>query len=117
MDRPPRNPKENVVSKDVLFFIVIIAAILTVGTLGIFLLELQQHPGDVKTARSVAFTTIVFFELFLVFSIRSPRETLWKIGVLSNKKLIAAVAISAALQIAAIQLSFLEPVFDTTALD
>src|SRR2546426_536885 len=117
MDRPPRDPKESVVSKDVLFFIVIIAAILTVGTLGVFVLELSEHSGDVVRARSVAFTTIVFFELFLVFSIRSPRETLWKIGVLTNKKLLIAVGVSAALQIAVIQLPFLEPVFDTKALD
>ena len=122
MDRPPRDPKESVLSRDVLFFIVIIAAILTVGTLGVFALELGQHAGDtgpdrILRARSVAFTTIVFFELFLVFSIRSPRETLWKIGVLTNKKLLLAVAASAALQIAVIQLPFLEPVFDTRALD
>ena len=117
MDRPPRDPKESVLSRDVLFFIVIIAAILTVGTLGVFLLELQEHSGDVARARSVAFTTIVFFELFLVFSIRSPRETLWKVGVLSNKKLLVAVAISGLLQIAVIQLPYFEPVFDTRALD
>ena len=117
MERPPRDPKENVLSRDVLFFIVIIAAILTVGTLGIFVLELAEHPGDIVRARSVAFTTIVFFELFLVFSIRSPRETLWKVGILTNKKLLLAVAVSAALQIAVIQLPFLEQVFKTEALD
>ncbi len=82
-----------------------------------FLLELQEHSGDVARARSVAFTTIVFFELFLVFSIRSPRETLWKVGVLSNKKLLVAVAISGLLQIAVIQLPYFEPVFDTRALE
>ena len=113
MERPPRDPKENVLSRDVLFFIVIIAGILTVGTLGVFFLELVEHPGDIVRARGVAFTTIVFFELFLVFSIRSPRETLWKVGFLTNKKLIVAVVISAALQVAAIQIPFLEPVFDT----
>ena len=117
MDRPPRDPKENVLSRDVLFFIVIIAAILTVGTLGVFVLELGEHPGDIVRARSVAFTTIVFFELFLVFSIRHPRQTLWEIGILSNKNLLIAVAISAALQIMVIQVPIFEPAFDTKALD
>jgi len=101
----------------VLFFIVIIAAILTVGTLGVFVLELGEHPGDIVRARSVAFTTIVFFELFLVFSIRHPRQTLWEIGILSNKNLLIAVAISAALQIMVIQVPIFEPAFDTKALD
>ena len=117
MERPPRDPKENVLSRDVLFFIVIIAAILTVGTLGIFALELQEHAGDIPRARSVAFTTIVFFELFLVFSIRHPRKTLWSVGILSNKMLLLAVAISAGLQIAVIQLPIFEGVFDTQVLD
>ncbi len=117
MDRPPRNPKEGVISREVLFFIVVIAGILTVGTLGVFALELSEHPGDIVRARSVAFTTIVFFELFLVFSMRSPRETLWKVGILSNKKLILAVLSSMVLQVVVIQVGFLEPAFATTALD
>ncbi len=117
MERPPRNPKENVLSREVVFFIATIAGILTVGTLGVFFLELWENPGDVTRARSVAFTTIVFFELFLVFSIRSPRETLFRVGFLTNRKLIVAVLVSAVLQIAVIQLPFFEPVFDTTALN
>src|SRR5256885_1930636 len=40
MDRPPRNPKEGVLSRDIVFLIVVVSAILTVGTLGVFFLEL-----------------------------------------------------------------------------
>ena len=79
MDRPPRNPKEGVLSRDILFLIVIVSAILTVGTLGVFFLELLDG-ADATRARTVAFTTIVFFELFLVFAMRSPRQTIWQIG-------------------------------------
>src|SRR5947209_2351414 len=78
MDRPPRNPKEGVLSRDILFLIIVVSAILTVGTLGVFFLELQEG-ADATRARTVAFTTIVFFELFLVFAMRSPRQTIWQI--------------------------------------
>src|SRR5881396_2789353 len=115
MDRPPRNPKEGVLSRDILFLIVIVSAILTVGTLGVFFLELQEG-ADAVRARTVAFTTIVFFELFLVFSMRSPRQTIWQIGLFTNTKLILAVLASMALQVAVIYIPFLHGVFGTEPL-
>jgi len=119
MDRPPRNPKEGVLSRDIVFLIVVVSAILTVGTLGVFFLELREG-ADATRARTVAFTTIVFFELFLVFAMRSPRQTIWQIGLFTNTKLIVAVLASMALQVAVIYTPFLHGVFQTeplTALD
>ena len=115
MDRPPRNPKEGVLSRDILFLIVIVSAILTVGTLGVFFLELLDG-ADATRARTVAFTTIVFFELFLVFAMRSPRQTIWQIGLFTNTKLILAVLASMALQVAVIYTPFLHQVFETEPL-
>src|SRR5213083_68302 len=115
MDRPPRNPREGVLSRDILFLIFVVSAILTVGTLGVFFLELQEG-ADAVRARTVAFTTIVFFELFLVFSMRSPRQTIWQIGLFTNTKLILAVLASMSLQVAVIYTPFLHDVFETEAL-
>jgi len=88
---------------------------LTVGTLGVFFLELQEK-ADATRARTVAFTTIVFFELFLVFAMRSPRQTIWQIGLFTNTKLIVAVLASMALQVAVIYTPFLHGVFQTEPL-
>jgi len=115
MDRPPRNPREGVLSRDILFLIFVVSAILTVGTLGVFFLELQEG-ADATRARTVAFTTIVFFELFLVFAMRSPRQTIWQIGLFTNTKLIVAVLASMALQVAVIYTPFLHGVFQTEPL-
>src|SRR2546430_3409341 len=115
MARPPRNPKEGVLSRDILFLIVVVSVILTVGTLGVFFLELSEK-ADAIRARTVAFTTIVFFELFLVFSMRSPRQTIWQIGLFTNTKLIIAVLGSMALQAAVIYTPFLHDVFETEPL-
>jgi len=115
MDRPPRNPREGVLSRDILFLIVVVSAILTVGTLGVFFLELREG-ADATRARTVAFTTIVFFELFLVFAMRSPRQTIWQIGLFTNTKLILAVLASMALQVAVIYTPFLHAVFETEPL-
>jgi len=115
MARSPRNPKEGVLSRDILFLIVVVAVILTVGTLGIFFWELAGQ-ADVIRARTVAFTTLVFFELFLVFAIRSPRQTLWSVGPLSNPKLIVAVLASMALQLLVVYTPFLQGPFQTEPL-
>src|SRR5207245_2761021 len=111
----PRNPKEGVLCRDILFLIVVVSGILTVGTLGVFFLELREG-ADATRARTVAFTTIVFFELFLVFAMRSPRQTIWQIGLFTNTKLIVAVLGSMALQVAVIYTPFLHGVFETEPL-
>lgn len=119
MQRSPRNPKEGVLSRDILFLIIVVGTILTIGTLGIFFWELNDGADDVR-ARTVAFTTIVFFELFLVFAMRSPRQPIWEIGVFSNWKLIVAVTASMALQALVIYAPFLQSAFETeplTAID
>jgi len=115
MERPPRNPKEGVLSRDILFLIVVVSGILTAGTLGVFFLELREG-ADPTRAQTVAFTTIVFFELFLVFAMRSPRQTIWEIGLFTNTKLILAVLGSMLLQAAVIYIPFLHGVFGTEPL-
>ncbi|HKW42928.1 MAG TPA: HAD-IC family P-type ATPase [Thermoplasmata archaeon] len=115
MQRSPRNPKEGVLSRDILFLIVVVGGILTVGTLGIFFWELNDGADDVR-ARTVAFTTIVFFELFLVFAMRSPRQPIWEVGLFSNWRLIVAVGASMALQAFVIYAPFLQSAFGTEAL-
>ena len=115
MDRKPRSPKEGVLSRDIAFLIVVVGTILTVGTMGLFLLELQDGASPVR-AQTVAFTTLVFFELFLVFAIRSPRQLLVQVGLFTNTKLLLAVLISAALQLLVIYAPFLQAAFGTEAL-
>ena len=67
-------------------------------TLGVFAWVLRAE--GLAEARNMAFTTLVFAELFRAFAARSPTRTLWEVGALSNLRLLAVVVISAALQIA-----------------
>ena len=62
------------------------------------------------------FTTIVFFELFLVFAIRSPRQNLWQVGFWTNKALIYAVFLSMTLQVMVIYVPFFQTAFHTEPL-
>jgi Ca2+-transporting ATPase len=53
-----------------------------------------------RHARSVAFSTLVFSELFRAFAARSTRLVLWQVGAFTNLHLIAVIALSVALQAA-----------------
>ena len=99
--------------KNSIAFILVAGFISTVATLGIFLHSL---PSGLEKARTMAFTTIVTFELLLVFNARSEKKSIFKNNPLSNKMLILAILSSVALQLLVIYLPTLQPVFDTVSL-
>jgi Ca2+-transporting ATPase len=67
-------------------------------SLGIFTWMLRNE--DLAAARNLAFTTVVFGELFRAFAARSARRVFWEVGVFSNLGLLGVVVGSATLQIA-----------------
>ena len=115
MERKPRDPKESPINREMLFMIISVGVIMLVGTLGIF--QLCTYLGhELREARTVAFTTLVMFQLFFVFSVRSPRQPLTLGSFLSNPKLVLAVLVSAILQLIVVYLPPLHSVFDTASL-
>ena len=71
--------------------------------------------GSVVEARTMAFTTLVLAQLFNCFNARSDRISAFH-RLFTNRFLWGAVALSALLQIAVVQLPFLNNAFDTTPL-
>jgi len=84
-----------------------------VGT--IFLFNMYKSLDLVK-AQTVAFTTLVMFQMFAVLSSRSLMPSLSKLNPFSNKWLLGAVIFSISLQIVVIYWSPLQTIFGTTAL-
>lgn len=112
MEKPPRDPKEKILSKSVITRMVIIGTIMMLGTLFVFKWYL---PKNLQYAQTMAFSTLVMFQIFNVFNCRSNDKSLFKIGIFSNKWLIGAIIISVSLQIAVIHTS-LAVLFKTTPL-
>ncbi len=119
MNRPPRDPREPIITKDVLKFITGAGLLMFIATILVFWYALQM-PGlkeDVVThARTLAFTTFVFFQLFNALNCRSERYPLSRIGLFSNRYLIGAVLLCASLQLCILYVPFLQLMFDTVAL-
>ncbi|MCP4254786.1 MAG: cation-translocating P-type ATPase, partial [Candidatus Scalindua sp.] len=93
MKRPPRNRDEEIMSKDVIYNIAIVGVVMGAGTLLMF------HGYGVETvkAKSIAFTTLVMFQLFNVLTYRAKN---FKINFMTSKYLIASVVISLLMQLA-----------------
>ena len=109
MERPPRDPKEGVLTKAMLTDILIFGMIMCAGTLILFDMNL---PTGRTHAITVAFTSIVIFEMVRVESVRAKH----KLGFLSNKKLILAIASSVFLQLLIVYTPFFQTIFETTAI-
>jgi P-type Ca2+ transporter type 2C len=95
MKRKPRPPRENILSKDLKWDIITFGVLMGLGVLVLF--WLYQGSGLLK-AQTIAFTSLVLFELVRLQSIRMD----YKLSIFSNKWLIGAVILSLLLQLATI---------------
>jgi len=112
MDRAPRDPNKSPITRNMAYRIAIIGIVMAVGTLLAFWIEYTET-GNVTSARTVAFCTLVLFQLFYVFSARSEGRTVLDLGLGSNMKLVYAVIASLCLQMVVVYLPIFNEVFRT----
>jgi Ca2+-transporting ATPase len=90
MERPPRSPKEEVISPWMKLLILIVSA--TGGIIALFLfLVFLKVTGNLILARSIAFATLGVNSLVYVFSIKGLTRPFWQDNLLANKWLNIAV--------------------------
>jgi len=116
LQRPPRPPREGVVTWRVLERFFVVGLFLAAGTLGMFWWT-WTSTGDVALARTAAMTQIVVFNFFHAFNCRSLDASLLGIPLLSNRFLFFSVLGAAAAQLAVLYLPPLQAVFQTQPLD
>ncbi|MFZ0256109.1 MAG: cation-transporting P-type ATPase [Gammaproteobacteria bacterium] len=90
MVRPPRRPETPVLTRELGFRIGLVSLMLLLGAFGLFEWALL-HGKSVETARTIAVNMFVFGELFYLFSCRSLRYSMFKLGVFSNRWLLFGV--------------------------
>jgi Ca2+-transporting ATPase len=66
--------------------------------------------------QTIVFTTLTLSQMGNALALRSERESIFKIGFLSNKSLLTAVLLTLVLQLAVIYLPFLQSIFKTNPL-
>jgi Ca2+-transporting ATPase len=112
LEEKPRNKKENILNKDVLPFLILIISTMVVLTLAVFM----YHLPDEAKARTAAFTAMSFTQLLLMFTMRSTRFSIFKIGFFSNRLVIGAFVTSLIALLLAIYLPFLQGIFGFVSL-
>ncbi|MDR3590285.1 MAG: cation-translocating P-type ATPase [Negativicutes bacterium] len=116
MNRPPRNPAESVFSRGLSRKIITRGLQIGLSTVGVFMLVyLFEH--DLALARTMAFSTLVFCQLFHVYDCRSEVLTIFELGLTGNKYLLLATCCSTLMQLAVIYVPFLRDIFATVPLD
>ena len=119
MRRPPRRSGDRVIDGEMWVGICWVGLVMAVVTLVALDLRLPGglvgDGGDIDTARTMAFTTLVVAQLFNCFNARSDRASAFP-RLFTNRWLWGAIALSFALQLAVVHLSFLNDAFGTTPL-
>ena len=113
MRRPPHPPDEGVFGRGLGRHVVWVGTLMALVSLVTGLWYAQIAPGIWQT---MVFTTLTLSQLSHVMAIRSGNESLFRVGPLSNKPLLGAVALTFALQLLAIYTPFLQRFLETEAL-
>ena len=117
---PPRRLTDRVIDREMVVTIVLIGVTSAIAGLVALDLELAGGmlggSGDIETARTMVFTTIVLAQIFNAFNARSDRTSAF-VRPFDNRLLWAAAALTVVLQIAVVHLPFFNRAFDTEPLD
>ncbi|HEX5912558.1 MAG TPA: cation transporting ATPase C-terminal domain-containing protein, partial [Rubrobacter sp.] len=119
MRQPPRPVGSGVITRRMRFGIAFVGIIMAAGTLLVLDFGLPggliEGSGDLPYARTMAFTTLVLFQLFNAPNARSDERSAFH-GLFRNPWLRVAIPLSLALQVLVVYAPFLQPAFGTVAL-
>jgi len=116
MESPPRDPKEPVITKRRAALILLQGAFIALCSLLAFGFVYFFEKGGIERARTAAFVVLATAQLFHALNCRSQSVSLFRLGVFTNAKLIAAALMSFLLMLGVIYLPFLQRVFKTEPL-
>jgi Ca2+-transporting ATPase len=114
MKRPPYQPNESVFSRGIARQIIWIGLVMGLVSLAVGFFAWSVDDGG--PWQTMVFTTLTLAQMGNALAIRSSRDSLFTIGILSNRAMLGAVLLTFVLQIAVIYVPFLQGVFNTEPL-
>ncbi len=113
MNRPPYSADESIFGRGMVRFIILFGVLMSVIAIG------NAYGlwavGD-EAWQTTLFTTLVFSQLAMAMAVRSEEQSIFKIGVFSNRYMILAIVVTILLQLVLIYWAPAQVVFDTVAL-
>ena len=117
MDRPPRDPKSSLVGREVVRSIFGYGMLITGATIAAYFIGRSLHgepaEGELNPAVTLSFMTIALAQLFHVFNSRKERGPLRGREWFANRWVFGAVALTVALQLAAVYVPLLQRALKT----
>ncbi len=113
MQRPPYPPDEGIFARRLGWHILWVGLLMAAITLGVGYWYWSHGWPEWQT---MVFLTLTFTQMAHVLAVRSEHDSLFRIGLLSNKALLAAVTLTIGLQLAVVYLPFLQGFFSTLTL-
>jgi P-type Ca2+ transporter type 2C len=114
MQRPPRPPNESVFGRGAwqhMLWCGLLIAALSLGA------QAWAWHAGAESWRTMVFTVLTLSQLVHALAIRSERDSLFVIGLGSNRPLLGAVLLTLGLQLAVVYVPWLQRTFHTKALD
>ncbi|MEZ5591741.1 MAG: cation-translocating P-type ATPase [Gammaproteobacteria bacterium] len=113
MQRPPRPPQESIFAHGVWQHVIWCGLLIGGLSLGA---QAWAYGAGMAHWQTMVFTVLTLAQLVHVLAIRSERESILTLGLLSNRPLLGAVLLTVMLQLAVIYLPVLNPIFNTAPL-
>lgn len=101
LERPPRSPREGLLSRLLWERILLAGVVMSAGTLALFRWELA-HGATTQLAQTTALTTMVLFQVFHIGNSRGERQSLFRRSPFSNPFLFVSTAAALAVHVAAL---------------
>jgi len=117
MERPPRKTKEGIFSERMGLTILIQGLFIGVITLSAFWLGYRGQTELLGRGRTMGFATLAFSQIARSFNARSVNQSLLRLGLTSNRYLIAAAIVSGMLQASVMMIPVLQGIFETVPLN
>ena len=121
MNRKPNKPGKGVFTKGMTFRVIYQGVMIGLLTLGAFMIGLATtteaidgltlDESKIEVGQTMAFVTLALSELVHVFNVRNNKMSVFKTGILNNKKLLLAVGVSALLMIIILAIPALRTIF------
>ncbi|MCA9048901.1 MAG: HAD-IC family P-type ATPase, partial [Planctomycetaceae bacterium] len=117
MRRPPQNPRQPILNTAAISMITSLGCYVGLATLWLFQHYLtSDDPQAGARAQTVAFNGIIVIEFFNVLNFRALRTPMTQVGFFSNPWMLAAIGVTACIQLCAIYLPWLQKALHTVPL-
>jgi len=117
MLRPPRNPARPLLTYPLFMRTGLVSLIIVAGSYWLFSHEITRRGETVDEARTAVVNTIVMVEAAYLFCCRSLNRSLFALGILTNRLVIAGAGAMIAAQMAFTYATVMNRLFHTTPLE